>query len=181
MSMVFDDEKKIIRIDVPNSEANIDAQHFGIKDRSVGSYYMSECYDKCFNFLNKFEGDFYIDLTLSIKNSKEILNELYLKNYKSAFKSNLSIQYNTIEALEWFIKADGYFHKMKPPSVNDNEKYLKLDNEDAVVSYFKNLVLGDLVSIYIQKIGNNGFLFYLDKNPNFEKIMKNNIILKWMR
>ena len=34
-----------IEITVPNSEASICAQHEGIKDRTVGSYYMSDIYE----------------------------------------------------------------------------------------------------------------------------------------
>ena len=34
-----------IEISIPNSEASICAQHEGIKDRSVGSYYMSDIYE----------------------------------------------------------------------------------------------------------------------------------------
>lgn len=181
MSMTFDLEKNIIRIDVPNSEANIDSQHCGIKDRTVGSYYMSECYEQCLTFLSNFEGEYFIDLSLSIRNARKILTELKEKNYQNAFKSKLVPQFNMLEALEWLIKEDGYFYKMNPPSVNENQKYLKLDNEDSAVSSFKTLILGDLVSIFIQKIGTNGYLFYLDESPNFKKILENNTILKWMR
>lgn len=180
MAMYFDYEKNIIRIDVPNSEANIDSQHCGIKDRTVGSYYMSECYDQCLDFLSYFKGEYLIDLELSIRNAKIILNELSEKNYQNAFKSKLVPQFNMLEALEWLANEEGYFYKMNPPSVNQNQKYLKLDNDDAAVTSFKTLVLGDLVSIYIRKIGDNGYIFYLDKSPNYENILQNNIILKWM-
>ena len=57
MAMIFDDDNNIIRIDVPNSEANINAQHWGIKDREVGSYYMSDNSLKCINFLSDFIGE----------------------------------------------------------------------------------------------------------------------------
>ena len=39
--------KDYIEITIPNSEASIDAQHVGIKDRSVGSYYMSDAPGRC--------------------------------------------------------------------------------------------------------------------------------------
>ena len=55
--MIFDDDNNIIRIDVPNSEANINAQHWGIKDREVGSYYMSDNSLKCINFFSDFIGE----------------------------------------------------------------------------------------------------------------------------
>ena len=82
---------------------------------------------------------------------------------------------------EWAIKEGEYFYKMKAPSVNDQQKYLKLDNEDETVVLFKTLILGDLTSIFIKKLGDNGFVFYLDKCPDFDEKIKNNTVLKWMR
>lgn len=181
MAMVFDDDNNIIRIDVPNSEANINAQHWGIKDREVGSYYMSENSLKCINFLSNFIGEYYIDIPLCVKNAEAILNVLKDKNYQCAFKFNLNPQNSAVEALKWSTKNDGYFYKMQAPSVNDQQKYLKLDNSDDVVALFKTLVLGDLTSIFIKRIGENGYVFYLDKCPNFDEKIENNIVLKWMR
>lgn len=181
MAMVFDDEKGIIRIDVPNSEANINAQHCGIKDRMVGAYYMSENHDKCFDFLAGLNGEYYIDIPLSIRNASAIIKTLKDKNYEAAFKSQLVQQTNAIKVLEDAIKDGNYYYKMKAPSINDRQKYLKLDNEDIVVDLFKTLVLGDLMSVFIKKIGNNGFLFYLDKCPSFDEKIEKNVLLKWMR
>lgn len=181
MSMIFDDDKNIIRIDVPNSEANINAQHCGIKNRVVGSYYMSENFVKCINFLSNFLGEYYIDIPLSVNNAEIILKILKEKNYQCAFKSNLISQSDAIEALKWFIKDGEYFYKMQAPSINDQQKYLKLNNNDYVVNLFKTLVLGDLTSIFIKRIGENGYIFYLDKCPNFDKKIGNSTILKWMK
>ena len=50
-----------IEITVPNSEASICAQHEGIKDRTVGSYYMSDIYENVKEFLNDFVGLYYIN------------------------------------------------------------------------------------------------------------------------
>ncbi len=181
MAMIFDGGNNVIRIDVPNSEANINAQHCGIKDRGVGSYYMSENYVKCIEFLANFTGEYFIDIPLSVLNAKAILQTLKAKNYECAFKSNLAAQFNAVNAFEWATKDGEYFHKMKAPSVNDRQKYLKLDNEDEMVVLFKTLILGDLTSIFIKKIGDNGFVFYLDKCPDFDQKIENNTVLKWMR
>lgn len=180
MSMRFDYKNNIIRIDVPNSEANIESQHCGIKDRTVGSYYMSDKCDECIKFLADLKGEYFIDLPLSVRNAEIILDELKNKNYKDAFKNKLTTQFNTITALKWLIESDGYFHKMKAPTINDNRKYLKLDNEDNVVCSFKTLVLGDLASVVIKKMGKDGFVFYLEKSPNYNKIFEDNTMLKWM-
>lgn len=181
MSMTIDNEKKILRFDVPNSEASLDAQHNGIKQRTVGSYYMSELYEQCFDFLNKFNGDFMIDINLCIKNAECIVSILKEKNYYAAFKNGLKPQENQIKALKWLVKEGDYFYSIKPPFVNDKKKYLKLDNLDDVVSAFKTLVLGDLCSVYFKKVGLNGFIIYLDKSPAFDEIIRSNKVLQWMK
>ncbi len=181
MAMIFDDDNSIIRIDVPNSEANINAQHHGIKDREVGAYYMSDKSAKCIDFLANFAGEYFLDIPLSVLNAKAILEILKNRNYEAAFKSGLAAQLNVIKAFEWLTKDGEYFYKMKAPFVNDRQKYLRLDNEDEAVALFKTLVLGDLTSIFIKKIGENGFIFYLDKCPDFDLKIENNTILRWMR
>lgn len=181
MSMIIDKEKNILRFDIPNSEAALDAQHNGIKERTVGQYYMSDNYEGCFVFLAELKGDFYIDLSLSINNAKNILTILENKNYFDAFKTKLIAQSNQIKALEWSLKNEkNYFYKINPPTINDQKKYLKLDNSDSVLTAFKTLLLGDLCSLYFKKIGDNGFVIYLDKNPNFDEIISSNKILHWM-
>lgn len=180
MAMIIDNEKTLLRFDVPNSEASIEAQHNGIKERTVGSYYMSDQYELCRTFLSDFNGEYYLDLALSIRNAKIILNILNNKNYANAFKSRLVPQEKQIEALEWVMNNGDYLYKIKPPFVNEQKKYLKLDNLDTAIQSFKALVLGDLCSVFFKKIGDNGFIIYVDKNPNFDKILETNTILNWM-
>lgn len=182
MAMVLEEDGKTLRFDVPNSEANINAQHCGIKDRTVGMYYMSEQVDQCLDFLNDLDGEYFIDLAISVRNAKIILKILKEKSYQDAFKSFLNPQETAISALEWMLDNEkDFLYKMKAPFINDKQKYLKLDNEDVVVNQFKILILGDLVSLYIKKIGTNGYVFYIDKSPNFDGLIQNNEILKWMQ
>jgi hypothetical protein len=181
MAMVYNEKENILRFDVPNSEANLNAQHYGIVDRTVGSYYMSDRYDLCEYFLNNFDGEYYIEIGLSVRNAKSILNVLKNKGYENGFKSKLIAQEQNIKALEWMENNGDYFYKMKTPTVNSKRKYLKLDNEDNVINSFKSLILGDLCSLYIKKIGINGFIFYIDKNPNFDDIIRGNRVLEWMK
>ena len=180
MSMIIDKDRKIIRFDIPNSEAIINAQHNGIADRSVGSYYMSDMYDECVEFFNGFVGDFVLDVKLCLDNAKSIINTLVDKRYQNAFKKNLKPQISQLKAFEWFLEKGDYFYKMNPPSINENKKYLRLDNSDDFLMGIKTLMLGDIVSLYCQKIGDNGFLFYIDASPNFKNLLKNNSILKWI-
>ena len=80
MALEFKDDINMLVIHIPNSEASVDAQHNGGKDTTVGSYYMSEMQPEVHEFLNDFEGDFYIDLALVVRNAKEIYKELIDKN-----------------------------------------------------------------------------------------------------
>lgn len=180
MAMIFDEKTKVLRFDVPNSEATIEAQHFGILDRTVGAYYMSDNSNFCKCFLNQFDGEYYIDISLVKRNAEKIINKLKEKGYEKAFKRSLIPQSNILKVFELMLENGDYLYKMKTPTINENEKYLKLDNEDSIVNNFRSLLLGDLCSLYIKKIGLNGFLFYVDCNPSFDEIMDNNKILKWM-
>ena len=180
MSMHINIEKNILRFDVPNSEANLNAQHNGNKQRTVGSYYMSERCDECLRFLNNLSGDFYVGILLTIKNCKEIIDFLVDNNYCTAFKELLIPQQNQLKALEWLIDNKEYFYKIDAPTINENRKYLKLDNFDELILGIKTLVLGDLCSVVFKKVGNNGYLIYVEENPNYKNIFDTNIILKWM-
>lgn len=181
MAMFLDETNNLLRFDVPNSEASIDAQHFGIKDRTVGQYYMSEQYEICNGFLENLEGEYYIDVALSLNNAKQIIAKLKDLNYKNAFKNNLVPQERALEVFEWALNNNGGFYKINPPTINDKQKYLKLDNEDTMVVNFKSLVIGDLCSVNFKKIGKNGFVIYVDKIDSFDQIIKDNKVLNWMR
>lgn len=179
MSMILNDEKNVLVFDVPNSEASINAQHRGIVDRTVGSYYMSENYELCKTFLSDFNGEYYLDLLFSIRNVKAIIQAIEEKNNSDKFKEGLIPQKKAIEALEWYISKDENYYSIKSPTVNDNQKYLKLDNTDTVVELFRTLILGDLCSLNFKKIGKDGYIIYIDKNTNFNQIIETNIPSKW--
>lgn len=150
-----------IEISIPNSEASICAQHEGIKDRTVGSYYMSEVYQDVKSFLNDFEGNYYIDLTKTFYNMNKLYAEIEQKDKINLFKSCLMDQYAIIDELEEIISSNrDTLVKIPNPSVNDNMKYLKFDKSNKYVKMFEDLLLGDLTMITIKKISNNCFVLY---------------------
>ena len=179
MAIVFDMDKNMLIIHVPNSEASVNAQHNGIKDTSVGSYYMSEQQNKVFSFLNNFDGEFYIDLPLVLKNSRKIIDNLKEKRLAGAFKKKLIPQESALEVLEWLIANEGPLYKMPTPTVNENNKYLKLDNLDNTVDSFRTLVLGELCDICFQRIGINGYLVYLRETNSYSNIVEEKAY-KWV-
>lgn len=182
MSMIIDLNKNELVFVIPNSEAPIKAQHKGIVDRSVGSFYMSDNYEQCLEFLNGFNGDFYFDIHLTLKNANRYLQILVDNDLASAFKNNLNPQFSSISALEWYMKSESLsYYKIDPPTVNSNKKYLKLNNEDYVYSLLKNFLLGDLTKLVIKKIGSNGFMLYVDTIDDFDQKIKNKIVDGWKK
>lgn len=179
MAIEFVDEKKLLLIHVPNSEASVNAQHNGNKDTSVGSYYMSEQQALVREFLNEFNGDYFIDLSIVLSNSKKIISYLKAKRLENAFKKKLIPQESALEVLEWIIENDGPLYKMTNPSVNDNNKYLKFDNLDNTVDTFRSLCLGELCDICIQRIGENGYVIYLKETDKYHQII-NEKAYKWV-
>lgn len=179
MAIEFIDSTNSLLIHVPNSEASVNAQHNGNKDTSVGSYYMSEQQPLVHDFLNEFEGDFYIDLTAVLYNSKKIIFDLKNRGLDNAFKKKLVPQDSAIQVLEWIISNDGPLYKMPNPSVNENNKYLKFNNLDNTVDTFRTLCLGELCDICIQKIGISGFVIYLKACEKYEEIV-NEQAFKWV-
>lgn len=150
-----------IEITVPNSEASICAQHEGIKDRTVGSYYMSDIYENVKEFLNDFEGFYYIDLTKTYYNMNKLYSEIETKEKINLFKSCLIDQYAIMDEIEDLINSNREtLVKIPNPTVNDNMKYIKFDRTNKYVKMFEDLLLGDLSMITIKKISSDCFVIY---------------------
>lgn len=180
MALFIDYEKNEMEIIVPNSEASINAQHKGIADRTVGSYYMSEKKDECIKFFNNFNCNIFVDIQACLINSKKIYDRLEEYNLKMHFKQNLYPQKAAIDTLEWMLNTSkDIFYPFPTPGINEKNKYLKFDNSNDLVELIKTLVLGDLFSIIIKKIGEDGYILYVRESPEFENIISNNGIVKW--
>jgi len=164
MSMYIKNDMLIV--EVPNSEANLSAQFLGIKDRTVGQYYMSEIQDEVLSFLNNLEGNFYIDFLRTKQNIGYYIKKLKDSGFEQCLKSKLKPQIACLESIEWIHTEGKSLHKINPPSVNSKKKYLKLDNNDNFVRIFKDLIIGDLITINIQQLSFNSFLLFLDINKN---------------
>ncbi len=180
MSMEIDFEKQELVFTIPNSESPMEAQHKGIADRTVGSFYMSDRYQECFLFLNQFNGDFFVDIPLCVTQATKLLKTLKENNLEESFKNRLIPQFDAIEALKWYINGEKCkFYRILAPTVNNQKKYLKFDNMDEVYKLLKTLLLGDLTKLIIKKIGANGFIIYVDIIDDFEEKIANKTISKW--
>ena len=63
----------------------------------------------------------------------------------------------------------------------EQKKYLKFDNSDQVYKLFKTFLLGDLTKLIIKKIGDNGFMIYVDECDDFDSKLENGTVSKWRK
>jgi hypothetical protein len=167
-----------IEVHVPNSEALIEAQHYGIKDRTVGQYYMSEKSNEVIGFLNNLQGVFYLDFHISRSNIIALIEKLKDNRLENCFKTNLISQYSTLKTIDWLITKD-HLYEISPPSINENNKYLKFDLTNTYQKCFFRLCLGDLTKIVIRKMSSDCFVIYLDENGTFQSKLDNNEFNNW--
>ena len=182
MSMIINEEKRELIFVVPNSEAPMEAQHKGIANRTVGSFYMSDRYGDCYDFLNGFNGSFFVDIGQSVLNASRFLEKLKNKGLANAFKNTLYPQFDAVDALKWYREQEKCnYYLITSPTVNEQKKYLKFDNGDQVYKLFKTFLLGDLTKLVIKKIGDNGFIIYVDECDDFDKKIENGAVSKWRK
>lgn len=159
MSLLLKDDR--IEISIPNSEASICAQHEGIKDRTVGSYYMSDIFENVKNFLNGFDGNYYIDFSKTYYNMNKLYEEIEKMDKISLFKSSLMDQYAIMDEVYELLNSNrDSLIQIPNPSVNDNMKYLKFDRTNKYIKMFEDLLLGDITSIIIKKMSKDCFVIY---------------------
>ncbi len=162
--IIYDDH---IKIQIPNSEACVNAQHIGIKNRSVGSYYMSESPDAVRSFLNDLKGTFYIDFCKTVHNMKRVFEYIQDTDSMDLFKSNLMDQFMAQKE----ITDKGYdktYVKIEDPIINAQAKYLKFTRTNSDVRLFQTLLLGDLSDLIIYKLDDNCFMLYGQADPDYE-------------
>lgn len=166
MAMYITGSKLIINI--PNSEAIIRAQHIGIKNRTVGSYYMSEKHDEIQNFLDLSNSVFIMDVRRTYENMKQLITYIVDNGYSGTFKSKMTFQVNSLDALKWAISQGTEFILVDPPLITESKKYLKLPHSNEFVKCMLDLSLGDLTAIILYKITNSLYVIYCEVCDNFQ-------------
>lgn len=160
-----------IEIIIPNSEASIKAQHVGIKDRTVGSFYVSEYDDLVQNYLNDYNGEFYIDMFKTYMNMNVLYDCIIKMNLSNLFKDNLMNQLLICSELEKDNQYVGYY-KVDSPILTETRKYLKFNKNNKYMSCFLDMLIGDLTKIVFIK-NDNIFVIYGDVVENYqEKLTK---------
>lgn len=178
MSIIINND--ILTIKLPNSEATINAQHNGIKDRTVNGYYLSNNYEEVYEFLNHLEGNFYVDFLRVYNNISSLIFRLDEEKLNGAFKTNLLPQKACLDSLKYLISNGNGLYKISSPTINDQRKYIKFPNDRAIVD-FKDLCLGDLTNIIIKKMGVDSFLIYAEDNKKIDEYIKTKQIVEWFK
>ena len=175
MAITFNEKENEMIIELPNSEAKIESQHIGIKDRTVGSYYMSDMQSFVIDFLCDLEGKYYLDVALIHRNAKVIIKKLQEKQLNYYFKSKLVFQVNSLKYFEYLLDDGVYFYDMGTPTINSQNKYIKLNNDDNIVDNFRLLCLGDLVHIHFKRLTNDSYIVYLAPRSDFDEFIESGI------
>lgn len=178
MSIIIDNDNFVIH--VPNSEASIKAQHVGIKDRSVGQYYLSEKAMLVNSFFNNMSGSFYIDFLRTRENLNPLLNRIIDLNMQNVFKSKLVDQKNSMKSLKWILDSENGFHKIDFPVITASSKYLKFNTVDEYYLVFRDMCLGDFVDIKIVRLSKDCFVMYAYDNGKFDIMYENGELEKWL-
>jgi len=180
MSVVIKDNHVIFSI--PNSEAILDVQRITEKERTVGSYYLSQKADEIESFLNNLEGSFYIDLASSYIYCKEPYSEL-INNCKSLYRHDLFYLEEALKDIEWAYKKtpEILFFKTNNPIIIETRKYIKFPSQCCEMGMFKALCLGEVSEIVFEKLSTNCIRVFVRPKAEAVPFFKNVISFKnWL-
>ena len=184
MAAFFDDKiPNQMIILPPNSEAKINCQRFGAKERCVGSFYVSNLADKTMHFLKNFRGKYVIDLPLSFF----LCHNLYEKitaNCAALYRDGLKKYRETFALINAYIQAGRYDELLFSEtnlSLTDSYKYLKIDGSSNAVKWFKNMILGEITEIVIEKLDDDLYTIFLRPHTDVENWLDNvGLLNKWI-
>src|SRR5574344_1222091 len=129
---------KEMTIDFPSSEAIIPLQLLNIKERTVGSYYLSAKLDQATLFLNHFHGSFFIDLSLSYLLCNEAFQVL-LEHCCGLYRGHLDCTREALDNIRWASQnCPSTLIKMieNPMPTGASGKYLKIGDTSQVSKMF---------------------------------------------
>lgn len=158
-----ENDHSMITIIPPNSEVGQNWQRLGNKPRTVGGYYVSKKESEVKSFLYDFYGSYSIDLVASYYLCQSLYESLIARcaGYYADGLYNLKQTLNYIKELlaerkEAQLIFDAHL------SLTDSGKYLHIDNiNDNRISFFKKMVLGDVIEIVIKQVNDKCFTIYL--------------------
>lgn len=163
MSTTINEKNGTVVIIPPNSEAVNEAQRFGSKPRTVGSYYVSNKAEEVTKFLNFFRGNYLIDIAFSYKNCLPFFKEM-IANCRGFYKDGLESLKKTLDFIDYLFKVnqeESLFVEATEFGLTESKKYLKISGSSTYVRHFKQMILGDVIEIVIKKVSDYLFVVFL--------------------
>lgn len=160
MGLIIKNNQMIFSI--PNSEAILNVQRISDKQRTVGSYYLSNLADESEAFLNDLVGNFYVDLNASYLCCVNFYNEL-IENCKKTYNEELFYLKQALDDIKWSSckNPSSLFFETYPPVIIESRKYLKFPDQRTEMGIFRTLCLGDISEIVIEKLSNDAFRVFV--------------------
>ena len=168
---------------IPNSEAIISVQRKTDKERTVGSYYLSNLADKAEEFLNNLNGFFYVDLNASYLYCEDFFSKL-CENCRSLYRNDLYFLESAMKDVRWSASKnpDSQFFSTFPPTIIESRKYLKFPDQGTQMGLFRSLCLGDITEIVIEKLSPNTFrVFVRPKKSAVGAVSSSKTLELWLK
>ena len=160
--MALEIKGNLMVFSIPNSEAIIDVQRKTEKERTVGSYYLSNLADEATIFLNNLNGYFYVDLNASYLYCLDFYTRL-IENCRSLYRNDLYFLESALKDIRWSAEKnpDSQFFKTFPPTIIESRKYLKFPDQGTQMGLFRSLCIGDITEIIIEKLSPTTFRVFV--------------------
>jgi hypothetical protein len=145
--------RDFIQFHIPNSETIIECQRKGIKDRSVGQYYIGNNIKAIEDFLRDFDLLYFVDFANSYVSLEAFLLKIKNLGVDKLYKYEMKASLDAIELIKEAISKDhsNSFFRVEKPKLGLSKKYLKIESKMSIYSLFKQLILGDLIDLILEK------------------------------
>jgi hypothetical protein len=168
----------------PNSEAINDAQRFGVEERSVGSYYVSNKSKQVISFLSGFKGQYLIDVAWSYKSCLTLYESL-ISNCNSFYRNGLEKLKSTLAIIKANIdsqREDALFISPDEVALTESMKYLRISGQSPYMKYFKEMILGDVIEIVIKRVTQSLYVIYLRPHKDVENwVSSYDLFNRWIK
>lgn len=181
--MSLEIKNNLMIFSIPNSEAIINVQRKTDKERTVGSYYLSNLADEAEAFLNNLNGYFYVDLNASYLYCEDFFSKL-LENCRTLYRNDLYFLESAMKDIRWSAakNPDSQFFSTFPPTIIDSRKYLKFPDQGTQMGLFRSLCLGDITEIIIEKLSPTTFrVFVRPKKDALGAVTSSKTLESWLR
>jgi|LakMenE01Jun11ns_1017448.scaffolds.fasta_scaffold9727158_2 hypothetical protein len=144
---------EFIQFHVPNSETIIECQRIGIKDRSVGQYYIGNNIKAIEDFIRDFDILYFIDFASCYLSLRPFFHKIKNLGVDKLYKYQMSASFDALELIQETIIKDhtNSFFMIEKPKLGLTKKYLKIESKMSMFILFKQLILGDLVDLVLEK------------------------------